>query len=89
MAFYLSRKDGNTDTYLYWWNETGSAWGPDSAKAHLFANPAKALDLAVLCGGPENAGQITVGETACTIEPGDLEAVKAARKRRRSRRGTV
>jgi hypothetical protein len=60
--FYLSRKDGETETYLYGWDETGSAWGPNAAKAHLFATPVAALDMAVICGGPANAGQITIEE---------------------------
>ncbi len=60
-TYYLSRQDGGETLYLYGWNDTQSAWGPDRAEAHLFPNPAAAMDMAVRCGGPVDS-QISVVE---------------------------
>lgn len=54
--------EGDKLMYLYHWNQEGAYWGPDVNLAHSFGFPAKALDLAVLCGGPDNVGQVTVEE---------------------------
>ncbi len=63
MAYYLSRHDGKSETFLYWWNEKGAARGPDAERAHQFDSPGEALDLAVTCGGPPTAGSVTLVET--------------------------
>jgi hypothetical protein len=63
VAYCLRRHDGKTETFLYWWNEKGAAWGPDAGMAHRFDSPGDALDLAVTCGGPANARPITLVET--------------------------
>jgi hypothetical protein len=62
MGFRLQRMEGDKLMYLYRWNQEGAYWGPDVNLAHSFGSPAKALDLAVLCGGPDNVGQVTVEE---------------------------
>ncbi len=49
--------------FLYGWDETQSAWGPDRMKAHRFGSPLSAMDMAVRCGGPnDGASPITIAE---------------------------
>jgi len=52
--------------FLYSWDDTQSAWGPDRTKAHRFASAPLAVDMAVRCGGP-NEGVST--HSATTLSP--------------------
>lgn len=62
-SFYLTRTEGSRAMFLYGWDNTQSAWGPDHAKAHRFASAPLALDMAVRCGGPnEGDSPITIAE---------------------------
>jgi hypothetical protein len=46
MPFYLSRLDTGVESYLYFWNREGTAWGPDQTRAHRFTSAGEALDAA-------------------------------------------
>lgn len=62
-SFYLTRTERGTALFLYGWDDTQSAWGPDRTKAHRFVAAPLALDMAVRCGGPnEGASPITIAE---------------------------
>lgn len=58
-SFYLNRTERGTAMFLYGWDDTQSAWGPDRAKAHRFASTPAAIDVAVFCGGPNEKLRVT------------------------------
>ena len=61
-TFYLTRTERGAPLFLYGWDHLQSAWGPDRAKAFRFPSALAAIDLAVLCGGPDGASRITIVE---------------------------
>jgi hypothetical protein len=65
MAFIVSRPDDGAESFLCWWDETRSAWGPDRAKAHRFPDSGAAMDAAMVFDRKDlpQLGRISIIET--------------------------
>jgi hypothetical protein len=65
MAFIVSRPDDGAESFLCWWDETRSAWGPDRAKAHRFSDSGAAMDAAMVFDRKDlpKLGRISIIET--------------------------